>query len=630
MYLDRLFPLHRLALFHLLVPGLLLSPLLLSPTLVWAQPPSLPVPVPPQRAPGLMKLPEGFHASLVAGEPDLVKPIAMALDDRGRLWVVESHSYPKWLKDGQPGKGKDRVLIFEHDHKTGRFHSAKVFLDNGTNLSGIALGHGGVWLTAVPNLIFIPVKPGEDRPAGPARVVLDGWDLSARHNVVNGLIWGPDGWLWGLNGILSNSLVGAPGTPVNKRVRFNCGVWRYHPIRRTFEVVAHGTTNPWGLDFDDHGEAFITNCVIKHLFHVVPGAHLVRMFGQDMEPHSYKLLESIADHIHWAGGSWTSSRGGKGEHSAAGGGHAHAGAMIYLGDNWPERYRNRVFMCNIHGNRINMDELRRRGSGYVALHGEDFLLAQHDWFRALNLLYGPDGGVFINDWHDTGECHNYEVTQPAGRIFKVLYGKPRPITVDLSREEDLQLVERQLHRNDWYVRHARRLLQERSGRGELSARVQPALQRLFKEEREVTRRLRALWALHAIGATTEEFLSRALDDRQPEIRRWAVRLLGDYGAPSPAVVRRWTTLAKEESDASVRLALASGLQRLPLEQRWELGAALASRAEDAQDAYLPLMIWYGIEPLAATDAQRAARLLASTRIPLVRQYLARRIAVSAE
>ena len=100
----------------------------------------------------------------------------------------------------------------------------------------------------------------------------------------NGLKWGPDGWLWGCNGILSNSRVGKPGTPDEKRVPINCGVWRYHPTREVFEAVAHGTTNPWGLDFDDHGEAFITNCVIPHLFHVIPGAHFQRMYGEDLHP----------------------------------------------------------------------------------------------------------------------------------------------------------------------------------------------------------------------------------------------------------------------------------------------------------------------------------------------------------
>jgi putative membrane-bound dehydrogenase-like protein len=150
-------------------------------------------PMPPERTAALMQVPDGFKVTLFAGEPDLVKPIAMTLDDRGRLWVVESHSYPKWIRDGKPGK--DRILIFEDTKGTGHFDKRTIFLDNGTNLSGITLGFGGVWLCATPNLLFIPIKPGEDKPAGPPEILLDGWSLDAQHNVFNTLIWGPDGWL---------------------------------------------------------------------------------------------------------------------------------------------------------------------------------------------------------------------------------------------------------------------------------------------------------------------------------------------------------------------------------------------------------------------------------------------------
>src|SRR5437867_1972702 len=138
------------------------------------------------------------------------------------------------------------------------------------------------------------------RPAGPPEGILDGWNLlQAHHTVFNNVHWGPDGWLYGCNGIQSDSRVGRPGTPAHERVAINCGVWRYHPTRKVFEAYAHGTTNPWGLDFNEDGEMFITNCVIHHIWHVVPGAHFKRMFGQDLNPNCYELMPSIADHLHW-------------------------------------------------------------------------------------------------------------------------------------------------------------------------------------------------------------------------------------------------------------------------------------------------------------------------------------------
>ncbi len=583
------------------------------------------VPAPPDRAAARMKLPDGFKATLFAGEPDVVKPIAMTTDERGRLWVVESHSYPHWLPPGK--EGRDRVLVFEDRKGTGRYDSVQVFWDRGTNLSGIAIGFGGVWLCATPYLLFVPYQPGQDKPSGPPVVVLDGWDLGARHNVFNGLTWGPDGWLYGLNGILSNSRVGPPGTPDDRRTALNCGVWRYHPARKTFEVVAHGTTNPWGLDFDDYGAMFITNCVIKHLFHVVPGAHYERMYGSDLNPNAYGLMAGCADHLHWAGGPWTGSRGGQGAHDEAGGGHAHAGALIYLGDNWPDSYRNHVFMCNIHGNRVNQDLLERKGSGYVARHGPDFLLANDPWFRGLSLAQGPDGGVYVSDWCDTGECHNYDkITATTGRVFKVVYGRPTPVAVDLARQSDEQLVRLQLHKNDWWVRQSRRLLQERAGAGTLDPSVRKQLLSLLAGQTEVPRRLRVLWALFVTGGLDDQTLTGLLDDRADAVRAWAVRLLLDAGPGTEALAARLAEMARTEVTAPVRLALASALQRLPPARRWPLAEALATRIEDAGEPNLPLMIWYGLEPLVPLDPGRAGRLLARVRIPLVRQYLARRLA----
>ena len=584
--------------------------------------------VPPAEAPGRMKLPDGFTATLFAAEPDVVQPIAFTIDDRGRLWVVEGLSYPNWHPQGQTGS--DRVIILEDANHDGRFDSRKVFFDKGTNLSGIELGFGGVYLCATPYLQFIPDKDGDDKPDGEPQVLLDGWNLEeAGHNVFNGLTWGPDGWLYGMNGIQSYSIVGAPESPENQRTHIDCGVWRYHPVSKAFEVVAWGTTNPWGLDFDDYGQMFITNCVIEHLWHVVPGAHFKRMYGQDINPHVYKLMQSCADHLHWGGGEWQESRGGVGKHGEAGGGHAHVGAMVYLGDNWPDAYRNSLFTVNLHGTRVNHDTLARSGSGYVAKHGKDSLFANDAWFRGLELQYGPDGAVYLTDWSDTGECHDVdEVRRESGRIFKINYGKPKSADVDVAKMSDAQLVELQLHKNDWHVRHARRVLQERAAAGKLAAGTHGALARILDDNPEVSRKLRALWTLYATGGLDDARLTKLLDHSDENVRAWAIRLHVEDRKVAPAVAEKFTSLAASDPSAFVRLHLASALQRLPYDQRWAIVEALGSHAEDANDANLPLMIWYGLEPLVPTNKPRAAGLMAKLKIPLVREHIARRLAAA--
>jgi putative membrane-bound dehydrogenase-like protein len=588
--------------------------------------------LPPERAAATMKLPPGFRATLFAGEPDVVQPIAFAIDDRGRLWVAECMTYPKWLpEDTKPEGRRDRVVILEDSDGDGRFDKRTIFADHLMNLSGIELGFGGVFLCSTPNILFIPDANGDDKPDAPAKVLLNGFSYDVQHNVFNGMTWGPDGWLWGMHGILGTSKVGPPEMAANdpKRVAINCGVWRMHPVTKAFEVVASGTTNPWGLDFDDYGQAFITNCVIAHAFHVVPGAHYQRMFGEDLTPHTYGLMPTCADHLHWGGGVWTESRGNQSKHSPAGGGHAPVGAMVYLGENWPAEYRNTLFTCNLHGLRVNNDTLEHKGSGYVARHGKDFLFMADPFFRGLALKYGPDGGVYMSDWSDTGECHDYdEIRRESGRIFKITYGDVKREKVDVAKLSDDELVKLQASRNEWLVRHARRVLQERAAGDRLAnaGQTREALRKMLEDAKDAPSRLRAVWSLNATGGVDETVSAELLGSADEYVRGWAIRLTVDARNASPSSLDRFANLAANDRSPVVRLNLASALQRLPAEHRWPIIEALAAHEEDANDPNIPLMIWYGLKPLVTSDPARATKLIETARIPLLRQHIARRLA----
>ncbi|MBY0512681.1 MAG: c-type cytochrome, partial [Gemmataceae bacterium] len=541
-------------------------------------------------------------------------------------WVVECVTYPKWVLDGN---GRDRVVIIEDTDGDGAHDKRTVFLDNGVNLSGIELGFGGVWLCASPNLVFVPDRDGDDKPDGPPEVVLDGWNVKdTKHNIFNSLAWGPDGWLYGLNGIQAKAKVGRPGTPEKDRTAFDCGVWRYHPTRKVFEVVAWGTTNPFGLDWDDRGELFVTNCVIDHLWHVVPGGHYTRMYGEDPNPHAYGLMGSCCDHLHWGGGAWTSSRStgvnGDPKHSAAGGGHAHSGCLVYLGDNFPAEYRNTVFMCNIHGNRLNRDRLERTPGGYVARHDPDFLFANDPWFRGICLKSGPDGGLYVSDWTDTGECHNYDKADITnGRIFKVVHGTPTPWTGDVSKLSDAELVKLQLHPNDWFVRHARRVLQERAAAGKLEKDTGDALVTVLHTNPAVTRRLRALWALDVTEQLGYDDIRRLLKDGDEVMRAWGIRAAGSSDRRATNTYRDVGAALADEKSPFVLSAAASTMQRGNDGLRGAIATRLHSRVEIAADPNLSLLVWYGVAPRFARNPEVAVRELAYTQVPLVRRNAVR-------
>ncbi|NNJ24008.1 PVC-type heme-binding CxxCH protein [Alienimonas chondri] len=596
--------------------------------------------LPAEEAAAVMRLPDGFRVVPFAAEPDVVQPIAMTIDHRGRLWVAEGHSYPVKRPEGE---GKDRILIFEDTDGDGRHDVRKVFAEGLNLVSGLEVGFGGVFVGQAPHLLFIPDADGDDVPDGPPEVLLDGWHDEDTHETLNSFIWGPDGWLYGCHGVFTHSRVGPPGTPDDQRVPINAGIWRYHPTSRAFEVFAHGTSNPWGVDFDERGQSFLTCCVIPHLFHVIPGARYFRQAGRHFDPHVYEDIPTIAKHRHFVGHQWTQA-----DREASldfGGGHAHAGAMIYQGDAWPAEFRGQLLMNNIHGARLNADSLTPSGSGFVGDRLPDFCLTDDLASQMLYLRTGPDGNVFVIDWYDTNQCHHRGIEnhdRSNGRIWKIVHENPvtpRPRGASALQGTSEELVDLLTHENVFQRRQAQRLLQER---GPDEAAVE-ALGKMYSSADSLDR-LRALWALTATATLTGEQLDAALGDEDADVRLWGVRLtgqslpalpmsggipraIGDL-PPLPAFGDRLDVLvemAKSDDDASVRLELASLAQRLPVDQRWGLLEALLARGEDADDHNLPLMLWYAFEPLVPADAERALSVALAGEIPTVRRLALRRV-----
>lgn len=552
------------------------------------------------------QVPEGFEVTVFAAEPEVRNPIAMSWDHKGRMWVAENYTYAE--------KGKrfdlnlrDRIVIFEDADGDGKAEKRKVFSDKLQMLTSVEVQPGGVWAMCPPQLLFIPDANGDDVPDGEPVVVLDGFTVakSNYHNFANGLRWGPDGWLYGRCGGSCPGMVGAPGTVEGERVPLRGGIWRYHPKRKFFEVIVHGTTNPWGHDWDEHGEGFFINTVNGHLWHMIPGGHFDRPFGRSVNEKVYEAIQMHADHWHYdRGESWQKSRGGAA--NDFGGGHSHIGMCIYQGDHLPAEWKGKLLTWNQHGRRLNREKLEREGSGYVARHEPDQFLAGDEWFRGLDIREGPDGALYGLDWSDTGECHDHTgVHRTSGRIYRFSYGETEEVR-DAQKVLGGTGMNREFFaaKGAWMFRQWLLLssLTKADASGFSNWVKKPGLSKV---------RLRMLWMMNAAGGVDREVLLTLLDDGDEHMRVWAIRLLTDewpidsvYGpmahrkTPSDPELRdRFVEMAKSDQSGLVRLALASTLQRMPVEDRVVLASALAGRVEDAGDHNLPKLVWFGIATL---------------------------------
>lgn len=577
----------------------------------------------PEEAVDAMTVREGFKVNAWASEPMITQPMAFAWDDRGRMWIAENRDYETRGR-GFSGSGDSKILILEDTDRDGTADSRKVFAEGIPFPAALAVGFDGVFVGAPPHLLYLPDRDGDDvADMDDAEILLTGWGIRDRHETINSFHWGPDGWLYGLEGFATPSVIRKPGPeetiyghndpfPADlleaDGVDINGGVWRYHPTKDRFEVVAHGFSNPWGIDYDAKGQIFITACVIPHLFHVVPGGIYHRQGGSHFNPYVYGDIRTIVNHRHRS---------------------AHGGARVYLSDAFPEEQHGRLFMANIHEHAVLTDELEPKGSSFVAHHGEDFLLANNKQWVGFSMEIGPGGDVYVLDWHDADICGNDVQHKETGRIFRIT---PEQSLADdwEGRYDDVKsmsnekLVELQLSKSAWHARRARVVLQGRAAKGEVDAAVHEALREVFTSNPDGDLRLRAMWALHVTGGFTPGELMTALDDEDQHVRAWAIQLLTeDHDAPA-AATEKFITLADRDTSPVVRLYLAAALQRVEHDVRWSIAEHLVMKGDDADDHNIPKMIWFGIEPLVPEDPKRALRLARTSQIPMLTENIARR------
>ena len=577
----------------------------------------------PQQAVDAMTIKEGYQVNVWASEPMMTQPLAFCWDHRGRLWVAENRDYEN-RGEGFSNDGTSRILILEDTDRDGQADSRKVFLEGIAFPAAIAVGFDGLYLGAPPNLLFVPDKNRDDRAEmDDIEVLLTGWGIRDRHETLNSLHWGPDGWLYGLEGFATPSRIRRPqgkgkiygykdpfpDVLQGEGVEINGGVWRFHPVKKEFEVVAHGFSNPWGIDYDSKGQLFITACVIPHMFHVIPGGIYHRQGGQHFNPYVYQDIRTIVDHSHRS---------------------AHGGARIYQSDAFPQEQQGRLFMANIHEHAVLSDILEPKGSGFVARHADDFVLANNAQWIGFSMEIGPAGNLYVLDWHDGDICGNSVMQKETGRIFRI---SPQNSQVehwegrfrDLDSFTDVQLAQLQTSKSDWHSRRARVILQGRAAKGNIDPKAIDALSQQLVVNNNPDYRLRALWALHVTQNLSDGRLLDLLSDDDQYIRAWSIQLLCEDQNPSVKALGRFSEMAKTDTSPVVRLYLAAALQRIEEADRWNVLKGLLTHVEDAEDHNIPKMIWFGFESLVADNNQRALELAAKGNITLLAEFTARRL-----
>lgn len=486
-----------------------------------------------------MVVPEGFSVDIVASEPEIVNPVAMTFDQRGRIWITESLEYPR----KSAGPGKDRIKILEDTDGDGKIDSVKVFAEGLNIPSGIAVGYGGVWVANSPDILFLQDTDGDD-VADKTEVVVTGFGRDDTHELPNSLTWGPDGYLYGLNGVFNFSKVEQDG----KTFDFTCAMFRIDPVTRKFEVFANGTSNPWGIAFDERGEAFVSACVIDHMWHLSEAGYYRRQAGA-YPPHTW-IIESVVKHKHFKA--------------------AYCGIHYFDSPAFPEAYRKQMYMGNIHGGSVNSDSIETFGGTYQSEGRQDLLQANDVWFMPVAQKTAPDGSMYVLDWYDRYHCYQDANRDPdgidrlKGRLYRVRYGdKKAAPQFDLSAESDQQLIERLNDQNVCIRDLAQHTLAARIvDQSAQPETVETLLQLATMDYTTPNNRRRAAWTLVSGRKLTVNQWKKMAGSSDPVVRTFALRAAGNFATHRDAkVAEQWRQNLAEhvadfakDRDLQVRLA----------------------------------------------------------------------------
>ncbi|WP_437206516.1 PVC-type heme-binding CxxCH protein [Planctomicrobium sp. SH664] len=574
------------------------------------------LPMTPEQALQQFRLADGLEIDLLAAEPEVMQPVYLSFDAKGRMWVVQYLQYPfpaglkvtrydQYLRavfDDVPRppphhvKGKDRVSVFEDTDGDGKYDSSRVVID-GLNIATAALaGRGGIWVMNTPYLLFYPDANEDGIPDGDPVVHLSGFGLEDTHAVANSLAWGPDGWLYGAMGSTTTATV---SSKVSKNVAVEGQhIWRYHPETTVFEVFGEGGGNTFSVEFDKEGRLFSgTNHGSTRGMFYPQGSFGEKNFGKHgplTNPYAFGYFHHMkhqGDQVRFP-----------------------QTFVIYEGGTLPEIYDKTVIAANALHHRVWGSELQRDGSTYRTTDLPVLCDTKDTWFRPVDIKVGPDGALYLADWYDTRLTHvdprdNWH--KESGRLYRI-QGKSASDQklVDLTKVPNSELIVLFSHPNKWQRFTASRVLADRLRATPESAESQTTLKQLHQLLTErASSGLEALWTLHSAHQIHEQQLGDLLSHPNPDVRRWSVRLLGDDRVVTPSTGRTLAALAQSEQDVQVRSQLASSAKRFTTSVALPILQSLINHDEDAKDPHLPLLIWWALEGHCGTElVQRSAHI----------------------
>jgi len=451
-------------------------------------------------------LPPGFEIELVASEPEIIKPINMNFDDRGRLWVTQSIEYPFPAPPSR--KARDTIKILEDTKGDGVADKITTFAD-GLNIPiGILPVPHGAIVYSIPKIWRVTDSNGDGK-ADKREELYGTFGFADTHGMASSFTWGFDGWIYACHGFSNTSkLKGKDGATVRMQ---SGNAYRIRPDGSHIEQFTHGQVNPFGLCFDPLGNLYSADCHTRPVMMLLRGAYY-QSFGKPDD--GLGFAPEMCDHDH--------------------GSTAIAGLVYYAADHFPPEYHDTVFIGNVVTNRINHDHLERHGSTYKAIEQPDFLSCDDPWFRPVDLKLGPDGALYVADFYNRIIGH-YEVplTHPGrdhekGRIWRIVYrgpnhqGRPVQPRADWGKATVAELVSDLAHPNLVVRMKATNQLVERGGEEVLTA-----VQHVMNQRENAIPRMHALWILERLHVLDDKTLEAAGHDQSSGVRVHVMRVLAE-------------------------------------------------------------------------------------------------------